>query len=119
MGKIIYVIEDDSDIREFIEYMLLSEKFKVVVCATAQIFWENLKIALPDLVIMDIMLPDGNGIDISNQLKENVLTQHIPILHMSANIYNKTVFSESASRAFISKPFNNKDFLLRVQELLN
>lgn len=118
MEKNIYLVEDDADIRELIRYLLSKYGYNVFQCATAHIFREKMNERLPDLIILDIMLPDGNGVDICAEIKSNEATRHIPVLLMSANINNALKFNESAAEDFISKPFNIDDLLEKVQHLV-
>ena len=118
MEKNIYLVEDDGDIRELIRYLLSKYGYNVFQCATAHIFREKMNELFPDLIIMDIMLPDGNGVDICAEIKSNESTRHIPVLLMSANINNALKFNESAAEGFISKPFNIDDLLEKVQHMV-
>ncbi len=118
MEKNIYLVEDDADIRELIRYLLSKYGYNVFQCATAHIFREKMKELFPDLIILDIMLPDGNGVDICTEIKSNEATRHIPVLLMSANINNALKFNESAAEGFISKPFNIDDLLEKVQHIV-
>ena len=114
MEKTIYLVEDDTDIREMITYVLKKTKRNVVAFPTAQAFKHRMEIGFPNLIILDIMLPDGNGKDICSQLKSNATTNNIPILLMSAN-----VSKESSADDFIGKPFDIDDLLKRVEHLLD
>jgi DNA-binding response OmpR family regulator len=118
MEKNIYLVEDDGDIRELIRYLLSKYGYNVIQCATANIFREKMNELFPDLIILDIMLPDGNGVDICAEIKSNEATRHIPVLLMSANINNALKFNKSAAEGFISKPFNIDDLLEKVKHMV-
>ena len=77
---LIYVIEDDANIREIEEYALKSSGFEVLAFERAQPFFDKLEIILPDLIILDVMLPDENGIDIVKQLRNSSITKSIPVI---------------------------------------
>ena len=114
MEKCIYVVEDNAGIRDVIEFLLTEEKYQVRTCPNATNFWQLMKKHTPDMIVLDIMLPDGNGLDICNQLKKSVETYHIPIMMMSANNHLNTVKAKCDAEDFINKPFDINDFLDRI-----
>lgn len=116
--KHIYLIEDNLDIRELIEYLFSGSEFNIHGFATARTFWENIQRAHPDLIIMDVMLVDGNGVEICKKIKADETLKHIPILLMSANLNNKALLADCAAEDYISKPFDINDFQDRVQRLV-
>lgn len=116
MNKYIFVVEDNLGIRELIEHLLITEDMKVRGIATVQELQKNLKSDLPDLILMDIMLPDGNGIDVCNELAANY--NNIPVILMSANINNKALARQTSAKDFIPKPFDIDDFISRVKSQL-
>lgn len=118
MNKCIYVVEDNLNIREIIEFLLVEEFYEVKACQNSKAFWREMNVQLPDMVILDIVLPDGNGIDICTALKENVKTRRIPVMMMSANNYLNTVKAKCAAEDFINKPFDLNDFAQRVAQFL-
>jgi two-component system phosphate regulon response regulator PhoB len=118
LKKNIYLVEDNEAIREMVVYLLESENFKVSSFENATRFKSQILIELPDLVILDVMLPDGNGIEVGNELKSKPSTQHIPVLLMSANANMVKDGKESLADDFINKPFDINDLLKRVERLL-
>lgn len=119
MDKTIYVVEDNDDIRELVEYLFEMEGYKVFGFPNATTFKEQIVIAIPDIVVLDVMLPDGNGIDICNKLKSTTATENIPVLLMSANTNVALMNKQSKADDFISKPFDIDDLINRVKKLLN
>ena len=118
MEKCIYVVEDNAGIRDVIEFLLTEEKYLVKTCPTATKFWQQMKKHIPDMIVLDIMLPDGNGIEICDQLKKNAKTYNIPIMMMSANNHLNMVKTKCAAEDFINKPFDINDFLDRIDRQL-
>lgn len=118
MKKCIYVVEDNPSIREIIEFLLIEEFYEVKACANSKVFWQEMNLQLPDMVILDIMLPDGNGIDICTALKSNITTYAIPVMMMSANNRLSAVKAKCAAEDFINKPFDLNDFAARVEKYL-
>ncbi|MFT3679483.1 MAG: response regulator [Ferruginibacter sp.] len=117
MEKKVFIIEDDDGIREMLEYILAARGFKTISCPSVQSYRENIKLVLPDLIVLDIMLPDGSGADVGIELRQNPLTAYIPILFMTANL--KFNFDgETASHDFIRKPFDIHEFVRKIDDLL-
>jgi DNA-binding response OmpR family regulator len=118
MKKCIFVVEDNPSIREIIEFLLTEELYEVKACSNISDFWNQMRLNIPDMVILDIMLPDGNGIEICTQLKANVKTHHIPVMMMSANNHLNAVKAKCTAEDFINKPFDLNDFAGRVERYL-
>jgi DNA-binding response OmpR family regulator len=118
MSKLIQIIEDDEAIRDVIEYILQESEFDVTVASNAREFKINLFNTLPDLILMDVKLPDGDGIQLCRQLKQSLDTRHIPVIIMSAHApaeaSSKTAFADD----FIGKPFDLTDLLKRIEAQL-
>lgn len=116
--KEIFVVEDDADIRELLEYLLESEHYKVQSFSTAEAFKEQIKSQRPDLIILDIMLPDGNGVTICEELKSGEEHFLIPVILMSAHI-DTSSFRKSCADDFIPKPFDIENFSKKVKRQLD
>ena len=116
--KNIYIVEDDRDILELCEHLLSTENFKVSGYTTAEEFHTNIGKALPDLVILDIMLPDANGLEMCMELCANELTTSIPIVLMSAHESPDILKKEVCAQDFIAKPFDIDDFVFRISRQL-
>ena len=116
-NKVIYLVEDDSSIRELVEYLLIEQGYVVHSFGTVNSFKESLPAASPNLFILDIMLPDGNGIDVSKELRSSANTQAVPILLMSADHGKLGKPTPSSVNAFLAKPFDIDELLQRVQGL--
>jgi DNA-binding response OmpR family regulator len=119
MKKCIYIVEDNEDIREIIEFILIEEDYKVKAYPTVDEFWMQMKKTLPDLVVLDIMLPDGNGLDICAKLKKENSTHNIPVIIMSANYQIQNLKASCQAEEFISKPFDIYNFVTKVHSYLN
>lgn len=113
--KEIFIVEDDDGIRELIEYLLISHDYKVQTFPNVERFKQTISSQSPDLILLDIMLPDGNGLEICECLGEKDKTHNIPVVLMSAHAEvdaNKT----SNAKDFIAKPFDIEDFLHRIEK---
>lgn len=118
MIKRIHVLEDDSDIRYVIEFLLKSEGYEIQLSSSVSELKSKLRDALPDLFLIDVMLPDGNGIEICDDLKNDMFTKHIPVVVMSANPRSKQMSSQACADDYISKPFDVEDVVKRINNLL-
>lgn len=116
--KKIFVVEDDHDIREMVEFILTNQEYKVQSFSTAEEFNKGMTAQKPDLILLDIMLPDGNGVEICRGLKQQIDTNGIPVVLMSAHANAKNLKEECAND-FIAKPFDVDDLLARLHKQLN
>ncbi|WP_316788208.1 response regulator transcription factor [Pedobacter frigoris] len=113
MPKLIYVVEDDQDISFIVEYILIEEGYQVKTFNTTSAFNAQMELDWPDLILLDVMLPDGNGIEICHSLKTAAATTHIPIIIMSAHATETTILREACADDFINKPFD-LDHLVQI-----
>jgi len=113
--KKIYLVEDDHALRELISFLLMDKDYEVEAFANANSFKNKIPNAEADLILLDIMLPDGNGVDICKLLKGTHNTKDIPVLLMSAHA-NPSIANDSGANDFIAKPFNVDDLYMHVQK---
>lgn len=118
MKKSIYILDDTEDIRNIITEILTEKNFEVKGFANVKEFRKGILHAQPDLFILDVMLPDGNGIDVCDELKDNRSTRHIPVLMMSANNAYSEAKKMCETEDFINKPFDIDEFVERVEDHL-
>ena len=114
MKKQVFVLEDDEGLRELFSLLLEAEFFEVSTFPTIQSFWRGLDDAQPDLIIMDVMLPDGNGMEVSMEVRNQEKTSHIPIIMMSAHRDFNRDRGSSPAEEFIAKPFDIDHLIERV-----
>ena len=118
MIKRIHILEDDSDIGHFIEFLLKNESYDLQLSSTFKEMKRKLKDSIPDLFILDVLLPDGNGLDICRDLKNDMFTQHIPVIVMSANLQNKKICETAKPDEYLQKPFDLGDIEQKIKNLL-
>jgi DNA-binding response OmpR family regulator len=118
MDKLIHVVEDDEDIRFIVEYILIESGYQVESSATAKEFYTYMTRIRPDLILLDVMLPDGNGIELCRDLKSDAKTEDIKIIIMSAHAAEKAVLEEACADDFISKPFDLDHLIDHVKKIL-
>ncbi|MEO5593454.1 MAG: response regulator [Chitinophagaceae bacterium] len=115
--KKIYLLEDDPDIQELVKYILTRDGYKVFAFGKVKDFNVQVQKALPDLFILDVSLPDGNGLEVTKKIVTQADSVP-PVLLMSADIINQEIALASGARYFMRKPFNIADLLSRVEILL-
>jgi DNA-binding response OmpR family regulator len=116
MKRSIHLVEDNEDIRYIVEFFLSDSDYQVKVSASVADFISSMEEPLPDLYLLDVMLPDGNGLEICRHIKENKNTKHIPVIIMSAHSNEAEVTRDSDANAFISKPFNLTDLAACIEK---
>ncbi len=116
--KCAFVVEDDDALRKLYTYLLQGEAFEVKACANIASFNHNLKVNRPSIIIMDLSLPDGNGLDLCRQLKENPETAKIPIIILSGHSELARVTKGCKAEAVLTKPFDLDDFLARITSMV-
>ena len=116
----ILLVEDEKSIVTLIKYNLEKEGFKVFCSETGEDALKIIKEKIPDLVILDWMLPDTSGIDVCRQIKIDKKLKNIPVLILTAKGEpdDKIKGLEVGADDYVTKPFNNKELLLRVKSLI-
>ena len=118
MIKRVHVLEDDEDIRYIIGVLLKDEGYELQLSSSFGELKSKLKDSVPDLFILDVMIPDGNGTDICSDLKSDMFTKQIPIIVMSADDTNKDKSINAGADDYISKPFDIDYIVNRINKLL-
>ena len=120
MSATILVVEDEKPISTLIQYNLEKEGFKVHTFETGEEGFDQIKKSLPDLVLLDWMLPDLSGIDICKQIKKDAKLKSIPIIMLTAKSEeaDKIRGFEIGADDYVTKPFSTKELILRIQALL-
>jgi two-component system phosphate regulon response regulator PhoB len=116
----ILLVEDEKSIITLIKYNLEKEGFKVFCSETGEDALKIIKEKIPDLVILDWMLPDTSGIDVCRKIKIDKKLKNIPVLILTAKGEpdDKIKGLEVGADDYVTKPFNNKELLLRVKSLI-
>ncbi len=116
----IYCVEDDENIRELIVYALKNSNFDAVGFENAEEFYLALNKSVPDLVLLDIMLPGEDGLSILKKLKSQSATEYIPVMMITAKTseYDKVIGLDMGADDYITKPFGVMELISRVKALL-
>ena len=118
-SKSIMIVEDNDEIRDYLR-SLLEQDYNLFLAKDAQQANSMMKAHFPDLVITDIMLPDGSGLDILKDIKAFYQTAHIPVILLSALANEETMLEGSRLMAddYITKPFNAELLRIRISNIL-
>ena len=105
---LIYIIEDDDNIREIEEFALMNAGHKAIGFSCARDFYKKLEDVIPDLCLVDIMLPDENGNDIVRKLRRNPDTKHLPVIMVTAKTTELDLVKgiDAGADDYIKKPFS-------------
>jgi len=120
MSANIFIVEDEKPIITLLQYNLEKEGYKVDFSETGEEAIQNIKKKVPDLIILDWMLPDFSGIEVCKQIKKINKLKNIPVLMLTAKSEeeDKVRGFESGVDDYVTKPFSYKEILLRVKSLL-
>ena len=116
----IYLVEDDNSIRELVAYTFNTAGLEAEGFDKPSLFWEAFEKRKPDLVLLDIMLPEEDGIQILQKLRQREDTKKLPVIMLTAkgSEYDKVMGLESGADDYVSKPFGMMELLARVKALL-
>lgn len=116
----IAILEDDKSIRDLVLYTLNNSKLDAIGYSNPNDFLNSLNNSIPDLLLLDIMLPDINGIDILTKLRNNTNTSKLPIILLTAKDteYDKLIGLDSGADDYITKPFSMLELVSRINALL-
>lgn len=116
----IYLLEDDDSIRKLVVYGLQSQGYEAQGFALPSEFWRAMDVQLPELLLLDIMLPEEDGLSILRKLRAAAPTRKLPVIILTAKNteYDRVVGLDGGADDFISKPFGMMELLARVRAVL-
>lgn len=116
----IYLLEDDNGIRELVLYTLNSSGMEAKGFGHPEAFWSALEERVPDLLLLDIMLPEEDGLTILDKLRRDPDTMRLPVLLLTAKgtEYDKVVGLDAGADDYLAKPFGMMELLARIRALL-
>jgi two-component system alkaline phosphatase synthesis response regulator PhoP len=116
----IYIVEDDVEVREMETYALKSSSFDVMAFECGKVMDEQVKVKVPDLFILDIMLPGEDGLNILKRLRVQENTKDIPVIMLTAKgtELDKVKGLDLGADDYIAKPFGVLEFISRVRAVL-
>ena len=116
----IYLLEDDDSIRKLVIYALESQGFRVSGFAEPGSFWSAMNGALPDLLLLDIMLPGEDGMSILRKLRRDGRTKDLPVIMLTAKNteFDRVEGLDSGADDYISKPFGMMELIARIRAVM-
>lgn len=116
----IYLVEDDNSIRELVIYTLQSTGMEATGFSCAKDFWNAMKTETPSLILLDIMLPDEDGLTILKKLRAASGTERLPVIMLTAKgtEYDKVIGLDNGADDYIPKPFGMMELVSRVKAVL-
>ena len=120
MPSRVLIIEDEPDIRKTIDYNLSKESFEVIQAASIQEGEKALASNKIDVIILDLMLPDGSGLTLCRDIKSDSKLKHIPVIILTAKTeeVDRVVGFELGADDYVTKPFSVRELILRVKAIL-
>ena len=116
----IFLVEDDSSIRELMLYTLKVSGFEAKGFKDSLSFFEELNIELPRLIILDIMLPGMDGVEILKEIRKKSSTENIPVIMATAkgSEYDKVLCLDAGADDYLQKPFGMMEMISRIKAVL-
>ena len=116
----IYLVEDDSSIQKLVIYTLRSQGYEAEGFSLPSEFYQAMENRLPELIILDIMLPQEDGLSILSKIRNNRETSHLPVMMLTAKTseYDTVLGLDSGADDYIAKPFRMMELLSRIRALL-
>lgn len=116
----IYLLEDDDAIRKLVLYGLQSQGFEAEGFALPSAFWRAMEKAAPELLLLDLMLPEEDGLEILRKLRARETTSRLPVILVTAknDEYDRVIGLDNGADDFICKPFSMLELIARVRAVL-
>jgi CheY-like chemotaxis protein len=120
-NKVIMVVDDDDSVRSFIQFSLESEGYKVIPMARAALALKQLETKLPDLILLDIMMPQINGIEMCRRLKSTPQWSKIPVIFITAYVEPKNLdeVKKAGAQGLMEKPLQFDVLVRQITDALN
>ncbi len=113
----VLIVEDEPDVRDILDYLFTSEGYQTLTAVTAAEAWDHVVHGAPDVVVLDVELPDQSGLDFCRGIRP----YKIPVIMVSSHDRDAEVVAglETGAADYVRKPFNNRELLLRVRRLID
>jgi two-component system, OmpR family, phosphate regulon response regulator PhoB len=118
-GKKILVIDDEPDVTDLIEYKLKGEGFAVRTSNNPARILGEIKDFMPDLIILDIMMPELDGLQVCRMIRSNSSLEKVPVIFLTAKgeTEDRVTGLEAGADDYLSKPFNTRELILRIKSI--
>lgn len=119
MSKKILAVDDEKHIVRLVQINLEKEGYEVVTASTGREALEQVAAQHPDLIVMDVMMPEMDGFEALKKLKEDVATASIPVIMLTARAQDADVFRgwQSGADLYLTKPFNPQELITFVKRI--
>lgn len=119
-APVILLVEDEAPIRDMLRFALEPAGFKVLAAENARMAKQYIEVSVPDLILVDWMLPGISGIEFIKQLKQKPHTQDIPTILLTARAEesNKILGFETGADDYVTKPFSTRELIARIRTIL-
>lgn len=116
----IYLLEDDDSIRDLVVYTLMSQGMQARGFSLPSEFWQAVREEIPSLALLDIMLPEEDGLSVLKKLRADAATAKLPVILLTAKSteYDKVLGLDGGADDYVSKPFGMMELLSRIRALL-
>ncbi len=116
----IYLLEDDTTIQNFVSYALSNAGYEVKCFGIPSVFWSEMKKRVPDLLLLDVMLPEEDGISILKKLRADRETKKLPVIMLTAKTteYDRIIGLDSGADDYVAKPFSIMELISRIKAVL-
>jgi DNA-binding response OmpR family regulator len=116
----ILVADDDADIRDLVAFKLEQAGYRVVAVADGVQALDAVRAELPDLAVLDLMMPGLSGLDVCAEIRRESASAHLPVIMLTARVQEQDVAMGFATGAddYVTKPFSPRELLSRVQAVL-
>lgn len=116
----VYFVEDDDNIRKLVCYALAKEGYEIYGFSRPSEFWQNMSANVPELILLDIMLPEEDGLSILRKLRQSPETADVPIIMITAKSseYDKVAGLDGGADDYVSKPFGMMELTSRVRAVM-
>lgn len=121
MANKILAVDDEKHIVRLVEINLKKAGYEVTTASNGREALEAVALSVPDLIVMDVMMPEMDGFAALKKLKENSATSNIPVIMLTAKAQDADVFKgwQSGADLYLTKPFNPAELLTFVQRILS
>lgn len=118
MGHRLLIIDDDAGVQKMLRILLEYEHFEVIVASNGRAALDCLDRTPPDLILLDLMMPQMDGLAFMEELTRRGLRASLPVIVLTADIYAKPLIERMDVNGWLIKPFHLTDLLRKIKELL-